>query len=284
MAGARSIWLIHNDNSGSNDRAALEQLHQTFGEHGLELCWRTSFPREKLPTPAMLDAAKADMVAIFAGDGTVNASLDALAGWSGQVLILPGGTMNLLYHRLFGQATLKEAIAAAASGKASPRRPGMIRSCAGNAYSDLLAGPGTRWNDVREAMRATNVPGMASEFRAAFAETLEGDPVHCHDPAMGRREGYPLMQLEPHDDHFTVKAYHAETTAEFLEQLLAVVTHQFREGPHDVLGQTDRLSLSCSRSDGVGLLLDGEPARGDAPCEFVLARCQVDLLATRADD
>ncbi len=43
------------------------------------------FPDEALPTPTELEAAGVGLVAAFAGDGTVNASVLALSGWSGAV-------------------------------------------------------------------------------------------------------------------------------------------------------------------------------------------------------
>jgi diacylglycerol kinase family enzyme len=79
-----------------------------------------------LPTPAALDAAGIGLVAVFAGDGTINSLIESLAGWSGAVLVLAGGTMNLLYHRLHGERTTDEVIAAAARGKSALRRPGVI--------------------------------------------------------------------------------------------------------------------------------------------------------------
>lgn len=284
MAGTRSIWLIHNASSGSNDEAALAELDNACGEHGLCIARRTSFPADDLPSQAEIDAAGIDLVAVFAGDGTINAALDHLAGWGGEVLILPGGTMNMLYHRLFGELEVAEVLAHLGAGRMHTRRPGMIRSPLGNAYVDLLVGPGTSWSDVREAMRDVDVASMAAETRAAFAETLSGQPVRCDKPELGRREGYPLMQLEPHDDHIAVKAYHAENAAEFLDQLFALVRHDFRSGPHEVIGRCDRVVVAGVECSGFGVLLDGEQAEADDSCEFALAPCQVDLLATVADD
>ena len=53
-------------------------MSEDCADYGLRVAFSTSFPTDDLPTPAMLDAADLDLVAIFAGDGTVNAALDAL--------------------------------------------------------------------------------------------------------------------------------------------------------------------------------------------------------------
>ncbi|MWV26363.1 diacylglycerol kinase family protein [Aurantiacibacter rhizosphaerae] len=282
MAQARALWLVHNDASGSNDREALERMSESCADCGLRVAFSTSFPTDDLPTPDMLDAAGLDLVAIFAGDGTVNAALGALSGWNGEVLVLPGGTMNLLYHRLFGDMELEEVLAQAGGGTLSARRPAVISSPLGIAYAGLLAGPGTSWNDVREAMRNTDVLAMATETREAFARTLQDEPLRCADPDLGRAEGYPLLLLEPREGAIDIYAYHAETTAEFIDQLMALAKHDFREGPHEKLGDEQAVTLSGVKDGDFGVLLDGEPSKAKGAMRFELSTCEVDLLAMPA--
>src|SRR5690606_27542115 len=111
----------------------------------------------------------------------------SLAGWSGAVLVLPGGTMNLLYHRLFGDQTMDQAIAAAACGNVRRHRPSIVRCPAGDAYAGVLAGPGAAWSHVREAMRKIDLLEMAVEAREAINETLSGPMIACREPKLGRR-------------------------------------------------------------------------------------------------
>lgn len=284
MGKARSLWLVHNDASGSNDREALERMSASCADCGLRVAYRSSFPTDDLPNPAILDAAGIDCVAVFAGDGTVNAVLDCLAGWGGQVLVLPGGTMNLLYHRLFAETALEDVLRLAGSGDLVVRRPGIISSSLGRAYAGLLAGPGTSWNEVREAMRETDLLGMASEAREAFLRTLRDEPLRCEEPPHGREEGYPLILLEPHDEFIALYAYHAQTTGEFVEQLLALAKRDFRKGPHDNIGNARTVRLASTGSDNFGVLLDGEPAQASSPTSFHLSTCEVDLLAMPTND
>lgn len=283
MDGERAIWLVNNASSGSNDDEALEALEDACGEHGFHLARRTVFPEEDLPTLAKLDAAGIDRVAVFAGDGTVNSLIAALAGWRGAVLVLPGGTMNLLYHRLHGERSMAQAIAAAARGEAAMRRPGLIRTPQGDALAGLLAGPGTSWGRVREAMREADLAELAQSTIAAIDETLTGELIACLDPPLGKREGYPLLSLTPHDDGFEVEAYHAETAGQYLEQTWALLKRDFREGPHDRLGRVRKLTLASTRGNRFGLLIDGEQAEAGPSVELTLAECEVDLLATEPD-
>lgn len=283
MNEKRPIWLVNNASSGSNDDTALGTLERYCGEHAFHVAHRTAFPAQDLPTPAILDAAGIDLVAVFAGDGTINTLIASLAGWGGSVLVLAGGTMNLLYHRLHGQKTMEQVIAAVARGEAGVRRPGMIRCAYGDAFAGMLAGPGTSWGRVREAMREVDVVELATGTVEAIEQTLTGDQIACIEPALGRPEGYPLVMLTPHDTGIEVEAYRAETASEYLEQAWALLKRNFREGPHEDLGHAQRLRLASTQGIPFGLLVDGEQAEGAPEVEFTLATCEVDLLATETD-
>jgi hypothetical protein len=281
MDGNRNIWLVRNEASGSNDEEALAALEGHCAEAGFHLARQICFPDEGLPAPAELDRAGIELVAVFTGDGTASSLVAALAGWSGAILVLPGGTMNLLYHRLHGQREMAEVIALAASGQARRRRPGVIRCPQGTATVDLLAGPGTSWYEVREAMREADMLAVADSAAQALGETL-GDPgIACRE--VGREEGYPLVMLTPHDGGIEISGFHAETPGELVAQGWALLRRNFREGPHDVLGLLSRVTLHSTDGRPFGLLLDGEKKEAPGTQEFVLAPCEVDLLATEDD-
>jgi hypothetical protein len=283
MNQERPIWLVNNASSGSNDDAALASLERACGEHAFHVAHRTVFPAQDLPTPAILDAAGIGLVAVFAGDGTINTLIASLAGWSGAVLVLPGGTMNLLYHRLHGQRPMEEVIAAVARGEAVMRRPGVIRCIHGDAFAGMLAGPGTSWGRVREAMREIDVAELAAGTVQAIEQTLTGEQIACIEPPLGRPEGYPLVMLTPYDNGIEVEAYHAETAGDYLGQAWALLRRNFREGPHDILGHAPTLRLASTEGNPFGLLIDGEQAEGEHEIEFRLAAAEVDLLATEPD-
>lgn len=275
--------LVSNAMSGSNDAAALDELRAACAAAGLAIVRVVSFPDDALPEPAELDADGVALVAIFAGDGTLNAALGQLAGWGGVVLVLPGGTQNLFSRRLHGDATPHEVLARLAAGQARRYRPGIIRCPVGNAYAELQAGPGTAWQRVREALREGSVIEMAQEGVAAIAETLAAPGVACRLPVLCRAEGYPLIVLTAHDSGIAVAAFHAEDAGDMMAQALALLQRNFREGPHDDLGQARSVTLAAADGQPFGLLLDGEPVAPGASCTFELAAIAVDLLATRPD-
>ncbi|MXP40215.1 diacylglycerol kinase [Altererythrobacter soli] len=280
MERTKRIWLVANDASGSNDEQAREELEQCCGNAGFHVERMVGFPAEDLPDAAALDAAGIELLAVFAGDGTTNAVIGNLAGWGGAVLVLPGGTMNLLYHRLHGERTFDEVIHMAAAGRAARRRPGVIRCGRGTAYVDLLAGPGTSWYEVREAMRESDVLGVAESAANAIGETLATAGIVCRDPALGREEGYPLVMLTPEDEGIRVSGYYAETIGDYLKEGMALLARRFRDGPHDDLGTAGQVTLESSDGGSYGILMDGEKVESPAAEVFRLVPCEVDLLAT----
>lgn len=283
MDGSSRAWLVTNAASGSNAAEAVEAIEAHCGEHGLDLVRHSRFPDQDLPDPATLDAEAIHMVVVFAGDGTINALLSRLRGWGGAVLVLPGGTMNLLYHRLHGQRTPEQVIAAVAGGKARRCRPGIIRCSLGDGYAGILAGPGTSWGEVREALREADVAEVASSAVNALEQTLTGEWIACTEPRLGRPEGYPLINLTPRGDAIDIEAYHAESPDEYLEQAWALIRREFREGPHELLGRAPRVRLTGVGGSPFGLLVDGERVPSTSEAEFRLAPCEVDLIATGHD-
>jgi hypothetical protein len=280
MDGLRKIWLVCNAGSGSNDPDTVAMLQEHCGAHGFEVARLIGFPDDPLPTSERLDAAGIGCLAIYAGDGTINACVIGLYGWGGSVLVLPGGTMNLLARRLHGEAPAEQIVASAAAGGARYVRPLVARTRHGDALAGLLAGPGTAWHAVREAMREADVAGIVAGASEALAETTGGPTLHCREPALGREAGYPLIEITPGEWGLQLDGYYAESAGDFFAQGWALLRRRFREGPHDRLGLAGPVTLAGEDGGSIGLLLDGEPAEGGAREEIAVARCEVDLLAT----
>lgn len=280
MDGIGRIWLVCNAASGSNTPAALDALQSCCGKHELDVARVIGFPDEPLPTAAQLDTAGIGCVAVYAGDGTVNTLVTGLYGWGGCVLVLPGGTMNLLARRLHGDAPAEQIVAAVAAGGARRVRPKIARSRHGDAFAGLLAGPGTAWYAVREAMREADVAGIVTGASEAIAETTGGSMLHCREPAFGREAGYPLIEITPGEWGMELDGFYAESAGDYFTQGWALLRRRFREGPHDRLGLAERVMLAGEDGASIGLLIDGEPAEGGASEEIAVAPCEVDLLAT----
>ncbi|MXP44489.1 diacylglycerol kinase family protein [Allopontixanthobacter sediminis] len=280
------LWLVVNTASGSYSADSADRLQACCGaaSTGVEIVRTINFPDEELPSAKDLDAAGVRVLAVFTGDGTLNAAITRLEDWSGAVLPLPGGTMNLLSKRLHGDQDAESILTRLCQGKGRAVRPLVGTTSHGTALVGLLAGPGTVWNVVREALRESDVPGIVTGTAEAIAETYEGPNVHIVEPDAGREEGYPLIEITPTGEGLRVKGYYAESIADFLSQGAALLRRNFREGPHDDLGLFRQITLRQTDGSPIDLLLDGEPVEGGTQEVFGLAPSRVDLLATGHDD
>ena len=279
MENGKRICFVRNAKSGSHRAETIARIEQALGEAGHDVAIVCAFPDDDLPTSAALDEARIDTVLVFGGDGTINAAVAHWCGWGGQVLPLPGGTMNLLPVRLHGELDALEVVERFVRGELSPVRPQLIGCEGGRALAGLLVGPGTRWVVVREAMRDIDVLGVLSGTGEALDHTTEGPPIHFREPAIGREEGYPLVELEPTDGAVLAAGYYAETAGDFAQQGWALLRRSFRDGPHDDLGGHPKLVLASEDGEAIEVLIDGEPALLSSPATFALAECDVDLLA-----
>lgn len=273
-------WLLTNSASGSNTPEAVAQLQDCLAGNGIAVARIIGFPDETLPTPSDLDAAGIPLLVIYTGDGTLNAALAELKGWGGAVLILPGGTMNLLSKRLHGDYQPADIVPLVASGGARRRRVTTIAGDCGDAYAGLLAGPGTHWSNVREAMRDGDLAGIASGAAEAVAKSTGETKVRAIDPPFGSQDGYPLLELTPGEHGIGIHGYHANTAGEIVAQTWALMRRSFRDGPHDRLGVVGEVTIGTVDGSPVEVLLDGEPCEVGASATFRVADSEMDLLAT----
>ncbi len=277
----RRFVFVANSRSGSFDRDLIEELLAEAERTGLgkvELCL---LPDAACPTPGSL--GQDDLVAVFGGDGTISSVVRELAGWSGAVLILPGGTMNLASRRLHGEQDAIAILAAVASGKARRERPSVIRTSQGDSLAGVMVGPGTAWSDVREAMRDLDLTGLAASSVRAFATTSTGSRVACTVPPVGRSEGYPMIEILPTASGMELSGYHADDVGEFALGLAALLRHDFRAGPHESILLDGPVTLAAVDGEAVGILIDGEPVEEERQVILTVGSSEVDLLVTAAD-
>ena len=275
-----AFWLVVNAASGGNSPAAVAEVKAALASAGQPVARVHDVAEAGLPEQPLLRAAGVTRLAIFAGDGTVNTVACALEGWDGAVLVLPGGTANLLARALHG-ACAAPRIASGISAFSALRRP-CIRSSAGTALVELLAGPGATWSDVREELRDGAVGGIAEKAVAALRQSAAGPMVVLADPPLGRTEGYAGIRLEVSDEGLVAEGYGAQTVGDYLRQGLALLRRNFRDGPHEPLGCHRSVLCRSAESRPIPLMIDGERREGGAQERFFLAPFALDLLARPA--
>ena len=275
-----TVWLVRNESSGSNDEQALASLRDAFGGSGITLLGETCFPKDQPPGPAELDDKGVDTIAIFAGDGTISSVVAKTAGWKGTVLPLPGGTMNMLARRLHGDATAPEIVGRFVSGIINRVHPTVIVSRHAIGLTGALAGPGTAWAEVREAMREPTLKGLVDTASEAISSSAAGAKVICKDFDCGREEGYTAITLTPRDEGIEGSGYYTESLVDFARHGVALLQRDFRNGPHESLGRHERLTIACPGGEPMGLLIDGESYDGGVEEEFKLGTSEIAFWAT----
>lgn len=273
-------WLVANSASGSNDATALSELIERLREAGHAPGRVVDVANEDLPDRVALEQGGVGTLAVFTGDGTLSALLAPLEDWDGQVLVLPGGTTNLLARMLHEPCETAAIVAAFAARQARIVRRPCVRWPGHTALCEVLAGPGAKWSDVREGLREGDLGMVASTAVDAVKHSASGAMVAITSPALGHPEGYAGVRIVPGNGGLDVSGYRSDSFGDYFKQGLALLQRDFREGPHDPLGAHPVLECRSLDSVPIELMIDGERAQGGPEIRFSLATLALDLLAT----
>ncbi|ANY19041.1 Diacylglycerol kinase catalytic domain protein [Tsuneonella dongtanensis] len=270
-------WLIYNSASGSHDDELLQGIVDALGAAGRPPD-RLIDCKDGTPDAEEADRAGLELIVVHGGDGTLSRTIEKLEGFGGQVLVLPGGTFNLLSREIFGERDPIEIIDLLGKGHLGVRRRTCIRGEGVLALCELLAGPGAKWADVREELRDGDVGELLAKGWDAAATSTVGPMVALAAPAAGKEEGYAGIRMCPKANGIALHGYAAEGIGDYIQQGIAILKRDFREGPHDNLGSAP--SVECRSLDGeaIPLMVDGERSEGGSTLRFSLDRLDVDLL------
>ncbi|WP_294332358.1 diacylglycerol kinase family protein [uncultured Sphingomonas sp.] len=275
----QTLWFITNPNSGTTSAAKCEALEAVFAERGLSLAGRTRFPADPLPDGAALEAAGVDTVVLFAGDGTINAALCALAEWDGAFLILPGGTMNLLAKALHDE-TDPHKILHAAHG--CDRRVALPYIVAGEhrAFVGLILGPAASWFRAREVVRKGRFGRLLAAVRGAWRNTFHRRGVRV-EGAQGLGDRYQAVFVSPALDGLEVAAVDARDWGSIAQLGWEWVTGDWVAARAVTESRTEQLRLGERRP--VLALFDGEPETLAPGTTVRAGRSLETFIATRAE-
>lgn len=250
------VWLIINRGSRAVGNNWDTKLSSAFEARGTHVAGLTDFPADPLPTTSELDAAKTDVVAVAAGDGTINAVAHALDAWSGVLLVLPGGTMNLLAKALHGDA-LPEAIVAAVKNPPDAKPISTVDADGHRAVVGAIVGPGASWVHTREAIRHGRWGRLARAVRLAYTRTLS-NAVHVR--TTGRRSrGYRAIFIHPGDHELSLVKVRASGWRDGVRLGFTYLTGTWEHARGVETEATVQLTLAERRP--VSALFDGEPIK-----------------------
>jgi diacylglycerol kinase family enzyme len=272
----KRLWFITNPNSGSATREKCDALEAVFEERGLTLAGRTAFP--DAPIPSIGDLGDVDTVVLFAGDGTINAALCALAAWDGAFLILPGGTMNLLAKALHGDADPAPIIHAAHPGGRRVALP-CIEVGPHRAFVGLILGPAAHWGRAREAVRKGRIGRVLNAMRSAWRRTF-GKGIRVAG-VPGMRGRYQAVFVAPSADALEVAAVDARDWTSIAELGWNWLTGDWVAARAVTDRRAQRLRPVSKRP--VLALFDGEPVTLEPDVEVTRGMTRPAFISTRAD-
>lgn len=257
-AASTRAFVLVNEMAGGVGKGAREDLLAILAEAGAEAV----AVREDVSDLASCrrEAFKADVIIILGGDGTARAAADAFS--SGPPLILlPGGTLNVLPHALYGERPWQDALRAALTGGR------IVRLVGGKAngrkfFVAALFGAPTLLARAREAVRQGRfleaMRRLNHAFRRMFSRMLA---VHAEGSAAARVEGLgvlcPAYVGEIEDDALEWVQLDVSRVTEFIRVGLRSVIGGWRDDETIELSRARRGEI---RSRGIiPAVLDGEP-------------------------
>lgn len=173
MAHIRHVEVVANLASGGVSKDAPDEIEKIFADHGIaaHVCAPETHELDNC-LRAAVDAAP-DLLVTLAGDGTARSAAE-LCGPDGPVLApLPGGTMNVLPHALYGPRSWQDALSLALA-EGAPRnlsggevegRPFLVAA---------IIGAPALWGAAREAARYHEPIQAISWARRAMRRAFSG--------------------------------------------------------------------------------------------------------------
>ena len=268
--------LICNTQSGSHDDAVREQIAELCRANGAPLVATFALPDGNIPDAAELKLQRIDLLLVWTGDGTINAAARKAAGWDGAILVLPGGTLNLLSKALHGDRPVAEILADALQNQVRRSAIPTINSDsdAGTAFITVIAGPATRWAEVRETMRQDGIIEASRAAPDALDEMMNAPGVRVG--ADGK--AYPAVILTPTTAGIRADGILTEGTGDVLRHGLAWLGGDFRDGPSEPIATGETVVLESDET--ICLEFDGELGETASPARFSLGTSAVDFIAT----
>ena len=261
------VEVIANVASGSVGRDAPDQAKAILTEHGVEGLVHAPAEGELEACLRAAVARRPDALLVVAGDGTARTAAE-LAGPDGPMVApLPGGTMNMLPHALYGAIPWPEAMANCLKG-------GQARMISGGEVNGRLffvaaiLGSPALWAPAREAARAGRADlallrarrALRRAFSSRLRYVLDGRPK-------GKTEALSLMcplvsmELDADEQALEAAALNPSNALDLFRLGVNTVTGNWRNDPSVIVG---RCRVGKVWAGGrIPAILDGEPIRLD---------------------
>lgn len=280
------IELVANTASGSVGPDAPEAAREILAAHGVDA--RVQSPQDGDLMACLRRAvdARPDLVVVLAGDGTARAAAE-LCGPTGPLLApLPGGTMNMLPHAIYGSRSWQDALKAILTD-------GEVRSLGGGEVEGRLflvaaiLGSPALWAPAREAVRQGRFDLAWGRAQRALRRAFSGRLRYAlDDRSRGKAEAIAFIcpagssALTDEDQMLEAAALNPAGAAEAFRLGLNAMMGDWRRDP---AAQTSPCRAAAVwAAQGLPALLDGEPVRLPARVRVTWRPEVVRILAPRA--
>lgn len=165
---AMKTIALFNPASGSVSAGGGEKLRAVLEKSGVrDADIVESDPSDCIGQLKSLASQDPDMFVVWGGDGTLKAALETVGQSTPNLLLLPGGTMNLLSKQVHGDKPWDQIIAEVL---AAPKRKMLTAGRANDElfFCAMLAGAPARFAEARESLRRGDLVKAAVEARAAM--------------------------------------------------------------------------------------------------------------------
>jgi len=258
----QKIGVILNTSSGSCDPSSESEMRKVLLAHGVKnpLLW-CSKAEDIEESLTELIKEKLDILIVLGGDGTINTAARKVGKDGPQLILLPGGTMNMLSKVLYGQLSWQEALQATLDAPSKRMISGASLGTKQFFVSAVIGGPAL-FAEARESIRKGNILQALRKSKNAMEESLK-TAVHY---TIGTHEGEvetlfvicPLIsqKLNDHDPFFEVALIDVTSIGEVLALGSNAAFGTWRDDSHVSLLQANRLRISSAGT--IPAILDGE--------------------------
>ena len=275
--------MVANIASGGVSADACEVLAEIFAEYGIDANIRAPELRDLVATlKAAVDAAP-DLLVVLAGDGTARTAAE-LCGPEGPIMApLPGGTMNMLSHAIYGARPWAEALRLALD-TGEPRMLGGGEVAGHRFLCAAILGSPALWAPAREAVREGKVRlawvrgqrALRRAFTGRLRYALDGGPrlkaealvLMC--PVASRAMAQDASALE-------AAALNVRGAGEALRLGANAILRDWREDP--AVDNRPCQTVRVWSAQDVPALLDGESVRLEAFAEVRYVPAVIRVLA-----
>jgi diacylglycerol kinase family enzyme len=193
------------------------------------------------------------------------------------MLVLPGGTMNMLAKAIHASVDGPAIVHAAAKGAEDIALP-YVEAGPHRAFVALIVGPVAAWGHAREAVRAGRIARLRRAVRLAFHRSLSRG-VTVAGAARARRRQHAVV-LMPQQEAMEVSAIGFDGWIGIARLGMTWLAGDWRAAPHVAVSHRTEAVIAGAKT--IHALFDGEEAKLPAPVRISHGHTRLRFITTRS--